>query len=214
MDFQFDSNDQNKSTSLNPQFMGYSALVNKSINAKFSPTGKIIEVSGTDAMLDKMLNDLSNGDEAMKAQMQQMMAASFNEESMKQMFGGSLIEYPEKSLKVGSSWTVNKTIVSQFTLNVVNTYTVKSLNKSAATIDISSTISTIPGNKTNIQGMEVTFNLFGTQSGSMNINRGTGEIILSEFDQSITGKFIGDMAGQKMEVPMTISSKVKNEIIK
>jgi hypothetical protein len=214
MDFSFDSNDESKSTSLNPQFMGYAALVHKSINAKFSPTGKIIEVSGTDAMLDNMLNDLSKGDAALKAQMQQMMATSFNEETMTQMFGGSLIEYPEKILKVGSSWIENKTVIGQFTLNVDNTYTVKSIEKNLAKIDISSIISTIPGNKTNIQGMDVTFNLFGTQSGSISIDRGTGEILLSEFDQNITGKFIGDMAGQKMEVPMTIASKVKNEIIK
>ncbi|MFO8021265.1 MAG: DUF6263 family protein [Perlabentimonas sp.] len=213
MNMAFDSDEDESSAANNPQLMGFAALVDKSLNAKFSPSGEVVEVSGVDKMIDDMVAEVAADNEGMKAQMKQTMQQSFNQESLKQMFGGSFIEFPAKSLKKGDTWTENLSIVNQFTLNVVNNYTLKSVSGNKAHLDISSTLSTEPGNKSNMQGMEVTYNLFGTQNGEIIVEVETGKILGSEIEQSISGNFLADMAGQEMDVPMSISSKMKVEII-
>ncbi|MDD2278307.1 MAG: DUF6263 family protein [Bacteroidales bacterium] len=212
MNMAFDSDD--KSAPANPQFMGFGALIGKSINTTFSSKGKIIEVSGVDAMIDTMINELAGDNETIKAQVKQSLGQSFNDEQMKQMFGGSFIEYPSKLIKVGTKWTENQTISNQFTLNVINNYVVKGVDADFVNLDVTSTIATTPGNKSNMQGMDVTFNLFGTQTGTIKIDIKSGKIIESSVNQNISGSLSADMGGQNMDIPMTIASKVFTEIIK
>jgi hypothetical protein len=68
-------------------------------------------------------------------------------------------------------------------------------------------MSTVPGNKSNMQGMEVTYNLFGTTSGTISVNPKTGMITESSIEQNINGNIAGDMMGQKLDIPMAITSK-------
>ena len=212
MNMEFDSDD--KSAPANPQFMSFGALIGKSINTIFSPKGKIIEVSGVDVMIDAMITELAGDNETIKAQVKQSLGQSFNDEQMKQMFGGSFIEYPSKLIKVGTKWTENQTISNQFTLNVINNYVVKEVDADFVNLDVTSTIATTPGNKSNMQGMDVTFNLFGTQTGTIKIDIKSGKIIESSVNQNISGSLSADMGGQNMDIPMTIASKVFTEIIK
>lgn len=212
MSFSFDSNDK-ESAATNPQFMGFAALIDKNINVKFSPRGDVLEVSGIDTMLESMISELSGGDEGMKVQLKQGLKDSFNEESMKQMFGGAYMQFPEGSVRVGSSWVENQSVVNQFTLNVINNYSVKAIESNVVSLDVTSTIATVPGSKANMQGMEFTFNLFGTQSGKVKLDAKKGIVLESEVNQSISGSMSADMMGQKMDIPMTINSIIKTERI-
>jgi hypothetical protein len=213
MNIAFDSAEE-ESAPANPQLMGFAALVGQSVNVTFSPKGEIVEVSGVEAMIESMISELAGDNEAMKGQMKQSLSQSFNDEQMKQMFGGSFIKYPEKAIKVGTKWTENQAVVTQFTLNVINNYVVKAITADKVDLEVTSTIATEPGNKSNMQGMEVTFNLFGTQSGTISIEPSTGKIISSTVNQNISGNLSADMGGQNMDVPMTIASKVITEVIK
>lgn len=213
-DMAFDSDIDDQSASANPQFMGFAALVGKSISATFSPKGQIIEVSGVDAMIDAMITELAGDNETIKTQVKQSLTQSFNDEQMKQMFGGSFIEYPSKSVKVGTKWTENQTISSQFTLNVISNYVVKGIDADFVDLEVTSTIATTPGNKSDMQGMEVSFNLFGTQSGTIKIDKKSGKVVESIVNQNISGNLSANMGGQNMDIPMTVASKVATEIIK
>ena len=213
MNIAFDSAEEDLAPA-NPQLMGFAALVGQSVNVTFSPKGEIVEVSGVEAMIESMISELAGDNEAMKGQMRQSLLQSFNDEQMKQMFGGSFIKYPEKVIKVGSKWTENQAVVTQFPLNVINNYVVNAITADKVDLEVTSTIVTEPGNKSNMQGIEATFNLFGTQSGTISIERSTGKIISSTVNQNISGNLSADMGGQNMDVPMTIASKVITEVIK
>lgn len=211
MDMAFDSDDE---STANPQFASFGALIGKSINATFTPKGKIIELDGVDAMIETMINELAGDNEAIKAQIGENLTQSFDNEKMKQMFGGSFIEYPAKPVKVGTKWTENLTINNQFTLNVINSYEVKGVDADFVNLDVTSTLATTPGNKSEMQGMEVSFNLFGTQSGTIKVDKNNGKVVDATVNQNISGNLSADMGGQKMDIPMTIASKTVTEIIK
>ena len=73
---------------------------------------------------------------------------------------------------------------------------------------------TVPGNKSNLQGMEVTYNLFGTINGSIVVDKAKGFVTESVLEQNINGSIAGDMMGQKLDIPMSIASKTTTKKIK
>lgn len=202
MEMSFDSEDESSTSPANPQFLVFKAMVDKSVTATISPLGKIIEVKGVEEMRNQMISETGGG-----AQAEQTIGAAITEESIKQMFAGAFITYPEKTINANSTWTENQTIENQFVLNTINSYSVLSLNNNEAQLSLSATMSTVPGNKSNMQGMEVTYNLFGTTSGTISLNPKTGMITESSMEQNITGNIAGDMMGQKLDIPMAIVSK-------
>lgn len=213
MEMKFDSDSNNETASQNPQFMGFAALVGKSLRAEISSTGKILKVSGVEEMLEKMLTQIAGDNAGMKAQLKAMLESNFSEDAVKQMFSGSFIEFPENSVKVNKSWSNDYSIKNQFTLKVLNNYTLKGVDEEKASIDYTSTLTTIPGDKASMQGMEMVFNLMGTQSGNVEVDLSTGKIVQTTQNQNITGNVTADMGGQTMNIPMTISSNSKTYIL-
>ena len=201
MEMSFDSEDKSGKAPANPQFLVFKAMVDKSVTATISPLGKILEVKGVQEMRNQMISETGG------AQAEQTIGAAITEESIKQMFAGAFITYPEKAINANSTWTENQTIENQFVLNTINSYSVLSLNDNKAQLSLSATMSTVPGNKSNMQGMEVTYNLFGTTSGTISVNSKTGMITESSIEQNINGNIAGDMMGQKLDIPMAITSK-------
>lgn len=202
MEMSFDSDDDSGSAAANPQFLVFKAMVGKGVTALVSPLGEVLEVKGVDEMRSQMIAEVGGG-----VQAEQTIGAAINDEAIKQMFAGAFIALPEKAVKAGSSWTENSSIENQFTLNTINNYTVRSLSNNDVKLTLSATMSTVPGNKSNMMGMEVTYNLFGTTSGTITLNPKTGMISESVMEQNINGSIAGDMMGQKLDIPMAITSK-------
>ncbi|MDX9846133.1 MAG: DUF6263 family protein [Tenuifilaceae bacterium] len=209
MSMKFDSEKKDDGPVANPQFLVFGALINKSVSATITPLGNIVEVTGIEELRKQMLSETAG-----QAQIEQTIGAAISQDAIKQMFGGAFISYPEKGIKAKSTWTDNQTIENQFTLNIINSYSVLSMDANEVKLSLSATMSTIPGNKSNMMGMQVTYNLFGTTSGNLTINPKTGMISESFMEQSINGNIAGDMMGQKMDIPMVITSKTTVKQVK
>lgn len=209
----FDSGDEVTPSGLNPQFIGFSALVNKSVKIKFSPLGEIIETLDVDEMLESVVNEISTGNEALKPQVKEIIESSLSPEMVKQMFSGMYIVFPEKPLKKGTNWTTTDSLRNQFTMNINNSFTLKEIIKEQAFIEYSSTLTTIPGDKAVMQGMEMYFNLIGTQTGKIWVDTNTGSVLQSSMSQSITGNISTNMGGQNITIPMSINSESKTWVV-
>ncbi len=206
MEMQFDSNDESDAPLANPQFIVFKAMVNQSVGAIISPLGEIVEVTDVDKLREKMTDG--------QAQLEQMVNSLVNEELVKQIFEGAFLAFPTKKLKTNDSWSESKSIENQFTLNTMSSYTVKAITNDEVNLSVSSTLATVPGNKSNLQGMEVTYNLFGTINGSIVVDKAKGFVTESVLEQNINGNIAGDMMGQKLDIPMSIVSKTTTKKIK
>lgn len=202
MKMSFDSNNESDNASANPQFLIFNALINKKVNATVSNKGKVLEVKNSDELRKQLIDALGGG-----VQVEQSINTALTEDALKQMFSGSFVEFPNKTLKVNDSWTVNESINNQFILNIINNITLIEEGDNENKLSISATMSTVPGNKSNMMGAEVTYNLIGTTSGSVDLDAITGMVISSVVEQNINGNIIGDMMGQKLDIPMSITSK-------
>ena len=174
MSMKFDSDKKDEGPAANPQFLVFGAMINKSVSATITPIGNIVEVTGIEELRKQMLAETAG-----QAQIEQTIGAAISQDAIKQMFGGAFINYPEKGIKAKSTWTENQTIENQFTLNMINSYSVLAMDENGVKLSLSATMSTIPGNKSNMMGMQVTYNLFGTTSGNLTINPKTGMILES-----------------------------------
>jgi hypothetical protein len=211
-DFSFDS-DVDKTSQI-PTFSGLGAMVGKSFQVKYSTFGEVVEVSGTEAMFESILNELSAGNEGMKEQMKAMLAESFTGDAMKQMIDGGAIIFPEKAINVKDSWSSNKTMKNQVVLNVMSTYNVKSIENGSANITVASTIATPPDSKMKMMGTEMQFTMFGTQEGNTIVDLKTGLTTESNAKQNLSGSITANMGGQTLNIPMTIVSEAKTVIVK
>lgn len=170
-----------------------------------TPKGKVKEVRGMDALIDKALANTIPVDSAtgvedpIASQMKTMMKKQFNDKSM-----GSLMEqmtdfFPEGDVEVGDKWEKTVEVSSIVPMKINSTYVVKDIKDDIAIIDVESKIE--PGKGEAIMGMEIKMD--GTQKGTIEVNTKSGIIQKSTMDQDMSGS-VGMMG---MSFPMKIKGK-------
>lgn len=192
----FDSQD---STGNNPQLAMLSGLVGKPFQMTVSEAGKVLSVSGFDAVLNGMTGDPTD---PRAAAARQQLDQMFSDEAVKEMLSQSTDIYPEQMVKPGDTWTrTHTTSMGPISMEVANTYKLESATDKTANVSVNATIT---GKSTNspagIQGMTV--DMKGKQSGKMEIEIATG--VLQKMD--LTQDIEGTMGVQGMKVPMTIKT--------
>jgi Family of unknown function (DUF6263) len=151
----------------------FAAMKDKSFEMKVDSTGSIVEVNGIRELMTSMIRDM-HLPESRTQMLEQMFSAQFNDESIKQNFSQAFNIYPGKTVKVGDKWdkTVNMNM-GPMKLESKTNFTVKEIN--AKTVKLESV------SNTSINGSK------GTQTGTFEIDRGTGVILNGEAEQEIDG---------------------------
>jgi len=171
------------------------SLVGKSFSISVAPNGDIVKVDG--------LSDLIGSFAAADPQTRAAMESQFSDTAVRLMMQNSFDMYPGKAVKVGESWSKKSSMsFSGISVNVENTYTLKSVADGKATVGLVSVMDLPKMNMTDQAGM--TMEMKGKQEGSMEIELATGRIISGKTTQSINGK-LG--AGDK-EMPMDINGDI------
>jgi len=109
--------------------------------------------------------------------------------NMKSSF--SQATYPDHKVKVGDSWTNDITTTGMADMTMHMKYTLTKFNRKQAFINVEATI----------DSPDATAKLKGTMSGEMTVDRKTGWVVHSTFDQD----FDMQMEQQGMSFPATIS---------
>lgn len=99
----------------------YSGLTASPLEIEMSKSGKIIRVSGTEAMIDRMISQAGVEDEFTKQLMIESMKSDFGSESLSKSFEQFTYIYPTTPLKEGATWT--NTFSGDF--NTINTWTLE-----------------------------------------------------------------------------------------
>lgn len=171
------------------------SLIGKSFSLTITPDGNIIKVEN----LSNLMNALPGEGQA-KAELQKQ----FGDTAIKQMMQNSFDIYPGKPVKIGESWKKKSSMgVSGFSINMENTYTLKSITAGKATIAVSSVMS-LPATETNQGGMDMKMQMDGKQDGTMEVEISSGQILSGKTHQVINGKI--SVGGQEM--PMDIAGDV------
>ena len=207
---EYNSSEDTEPTDAN--LVGYAALVGESFEIKISPQGLVGELKGTEVIIDKIVAKLNIPDGPQKTFFEQNLKNEFGDKAMKEMMQNMFAIWPENAVGVGDSWEKTIAISRGMPLTIDTIYTVKSIKKDSATIQISSTIKSDPETAINLgAGAKLFYDISGTQEGRMHLKISEGWIENSTIEQTISGtaKLEGNpQMPEGLSWPMRISSSI------
>jgi hypothetical protein len=153
----------------------FGAIRGKDFTMKVNGEGKIIEITGFNAMASSVADSMGLSGEK-RENMLRVFGQQFNEKSVKEQFERFLFIFPDKQVKVGDSWEKSTASGGMLGGNYTSVYTVTDIEGEMVTLDESTSISS----DNSLRKME------GKISGSITIDSRTGLIVNAE--QDITGK--------------------------
>jgi len=181
------------------------ALMGKSITASVDPGGYVVNVSGTDALSEGVLAEVSKLDfpeemgDAMKKLMEETTVQQFGNDATRNMIETISLPRSLDSLEPGVTWTRSgKSDFGMLPTDVAYTYTVTERTDAAVIVEQTSTY-TLDPNGTNMVEMiklnpmaaqlgEPTFEVSGTGTGSYSIDRASGWAQSFNGSTTLTGK--------------------------
>lgn len=185
----------------------------KSFKIKLSRTGKIIDVTGLDTLMQGLFSD-NITDTSKISEITELFNKNFGEESIKNNFGSFFNIYPDKPVSIGDKWNNTSSVVSFFALTINNNYQLIDDKDGMYKIDLQSNMKTDTKNATmEIQGMQMKFDMKGTQTGTIKIDQKTAWITESEIKQKIAGNATMTKTGMpgvgNFSIPYTMESTLK-----
>lgn len=188
--------------STNPQNQSFRALKGATVTAIIKSDGTVIDVQGAEALIDR----LGNADGPAKEGLKRLVG----KDAIKSIMEGSFKIYPDKKVKVGDSWTSITAIESPYKMSSNNTYTLNKVENGRAYVNVTSATSTNGPQKMNANGMEMSVDLTGDATGSIEMDLGSGMPLKTNVIQNLKGKM--EMMGS--EIPMTIITDLKTVSVK
>lgn len=183
----------------------FSGLTSATLKMKMYKNGHIKSISGTEKLVDSMVNNAGDFDDFTKELMKEAMKKEFGSKSLSDSFEQLTYIYPSKPVKVGDSWSN----VYNGDLSSSNIWTLDKVNKSSYSISGKSDVAF----KTNDESIKM--NLKGTMVSMVVSSKSNG--LISSLESTSTAKGFSTMANMAdVEIPTTVSItityKVKNYV--
>jgi hypothetical protein len=178
-----------------------SNFINKSFTMDVTPDGVVSNVQGFDEIFNSIIKELGEDGEMII----QNLRSQFSEESVSENLELGFKIFPENKVKAGDTWYILNIVNGPFSMDIDNTYTLKSVKNGVAKIEMSSTIKQddeISGIAM-LPGAEISID--GTQKGEISVDISTGLVIQSTISQSIKQL----IKAQGMEIPVNLESKLE-----
>lgn len=196
--------------SSNPATAGFAALVGKSISILMSPEGKTLEISGFDEIIADMIDRQAGSDAELRATLEKSLKGQFSDEALQQQFGDFVVPFPTDPIRIGESWTstVNANIMGAMVIETK--YTLSARKNDIATFKLDSTLkSGGDGVSVEMGGMQISYQLEGTQTGTMDVNENDGMTTKGNLTQAIKGKItMTTTDGQPLTWPVSLESTI------
>lgn len=210
--FFFDT-EQDPALDNNPVSKALRALVGASFELKYSPDGRVLDVRGTDDLLQRMINALEIPDNQQKEAVESALTGIYGEESMKEMFEQISGPYPSTPVCVGDHWKIHQRLTQGFALDTETTFQLKERKNGQAVITMNGTIATLPDGSTMSLGtVKFNYKLTGTQNGTYYMAETTGWVDEADVYLQLSGEVTAEMDSQgevTMTWPVSIVSTIK-----
>lgn len=206
--------DSQKPATDNALSQAMAKFIGKPFQTRISKTGQILEIKGVDELMNSTLNGMSGLDDQSKDQMKQQIEQIFGPDALKGSLESIFSFYPSKGVKSGDTWKTESSM-SEFPINIFNTWTLGVENPSSTVITGKSTFSS-KGKMTKIMGFDAKLSVSGEMTSSYNLNHESGWIKNGKNEMLISGKVIipkNDQVAEDMEVPVTLKGETTFSVV-
>ncbi|GIV60971.1 hypothetical protein GQ464_001075 [Rhodocaloribacter litoris] len=198
---------ENPPETVPPQAQGFAALGGQSLTLKLDAMGKVLDVGGVEDMIARMVEGLGQADAATRAQIEQSLRQQFGREAMSSQMEAMFAVYPEGEVAVGDTWTREVAVNAGLPLKLASTYRLTAYEGGRATLEIESQIRPGTDGPVNMGGMEIEFDISGSQKGTAVMDAETGLILEAEARQEVAGDMI--VNGGAMTWPLVFRTHTK-----
>ncbi len=188
----------------------YGPMVDHKFDLMVDKNGKVTTFSGASEMFE---NIKENANMPNMEQIMGSLETQFGDETLKENFASFSKFLPPNPVKVGETWTTNDTMSASMGFISNNTYTLKKRSGGKAIIEMTGEVASIPTDEpVEMMGMKITYNLKGTQSGTIEVDEKTGYTLKSVIGQKMGGTMLLNMPNMgEMEAAMELVSKTTTE---
>jgi len=201
-----------------PMTTGLAALVGQRFSMKMSNMGEVKEVTGVEAMLDKMAAALPAAEGAAKEPMEKVLREQFGPEALKEIMQTAAARYPREAMGVGGTWVQTLKLTKGFPMIADNVCTLTARKDGIATIRITSKVSSDPeAGPLDLGAAKMTCTFSGTQEGTQKVDETTGWLTEMVMRQDFSGEMKIEGAPGKSKpivVPMSVKGTVRLEAVK
>lgn len=198
---------------------GFASLVDQSVTMTLTPEGRVTDVTGFDALLENIMKDFDIPvDEETRAQFEDNLRTQFGDVTFKETMEKMFAVYPDKPVGVGDIWSAEYMFTAGLPMVVNNTWQVKSIVADRVVIEVNSKIRpNKEGTLPQFGGVNLTYDIQGTQQGQIVIDTLAGWLWEGEMKQNLSGTM--SMAGgvfgsdEGMKWPIEMESVVQIETI-
>jgi hypothetical protein len=150
--------------------------------------GQITDVKNIEFLIDDVLSHFTELPAEQLAQLKAQFLKSFGEDAFKASFESLSAIYPSKSVDKGESWEIKTKLESGMTADVISTYTLSAINANSHVIKGRSIITSANRDTyVPINGMPTRYDLSGSMSSEIELDKITGWVIEAKINQEIQG---------------------------
>ncbi|MDN3587682.1 DUF6263 family protein [Pedobacter aquatilis] len=187
----------------------FAGLKNASFNMLISSDGSIKSVSGVDKMVNDMVTKITTDTAQIRA-VKASLAKQFNADVIKQTMESALKIFPQKSVKIGDSWTISSKVNITMPIESIVTYTLKEVKGNVAVLSIKGNLLSKGGFES--LGTKMQTDLKGLNMGDAQVDLTTGMILNSHTRLELYGKMnaAGSVSDFELEGITKITGKEIN----
>lgn len=193
-----------------------SEMTNKPFYIKLTKTGKVEQVQGLDSLFVTLFKRYPHLPEATKQQLKDQLMKSYGEKAMKGSIEMITAIFPDKPVALNGKWIINTQLESGMAANMQTTFQYTGETDSIYIIHGDGKIKTADKDAyIESNGMPLKYDLAGTMTSDIRVNRNSGWVVEAKISQEIKGtaevkdnpKIPGGMV-----IPMTIinETEIKN----
>ncbi len=186
-------------------------MKNKPLGLKMDKRGKILEIEDVEERWSSIIDQFDQFPETQREQVKSQLLDSYGTEAIKGSIETATAVFPEKSVKKGAQWSAVTKMEATMPSTISTTYTFEGIEADLAIISSQATIeSTDKEAYVMTQGMEMKYDMSGTLSSKIKLDKITGWVSEVHVVQEIKGTATikeSEQMPQAMEIPMIIKSE-------
>lgn len=160
----------------------YASLIGQSFSMQISPEGKINSIQGMEPIIKIIMKKLD-----LPKSQEQYLRDKFGDKVLKENMENILAIYPNKPVGIGHSWTKKAIISKRLPMVLDNNYRLKERKNGITVLEVRSRIkpSSVP---IKMGSVKLSYDISGTQKGSVKLQESTGWIIHGKLSQQLSGQ--------------------------
>lgn len=193
------------------------SMKNKPFNIKMTKHGKISEVKNIDRLIEKVILEFPQVPESQRIQLKAQLTKAYGEEAFKGNIEMGTAIFPEKPVSKGDSWIIKTKLESGMSADMTSTYNFVEKTPEFYLITGDSKIKTADKESfLESNGVKMKYDLTGTMTSKIKIDKNTGWIIEAMINQNIAGDaFMMENPqmpnGMKIPISMLNNMIIKNK---